>query len=152
MEQNTIVRPANASDADEISKVVQKTIRISNAKDYSDAVIERLVANFATVAIQSLLKRRIVLVATQNEAIVGTASFDGDEVRTVFVVPEKQGLGIGRLLMEAIEAGAFVEGTTVLQVNSSLTAKPFYARIGFSKVRDALYEDERTVIMEKRIA
>jgi N-acetylglutamate synthase-like GNAT family acetyltransferase len=134
MEQNTIVRPANDSDADEISKLVQKTIRISNAKDYSDAVIERLVANFATAAIQSLLKRRIVLVATQNEVIVGTASFDGNEVRTVFVVPEKQGPGIGRLLMEAIEAGAFVEGTTVLQVNSSLTAKPFYARIGFSKV------------------
>ncbi len=86
MEQNTIVRPANDSDADEISKLVQKTIRISNARDYSDAVIERLVANFATAAIQSLLKRRIVLVATQNEVIVGTASFDGNEVRTVFVV------------------------------------------------------------------
>jgi len=53
--------------------------------------------------------------------------------------------------MNAIEAIADREGTTVLQVPASLTARPFYARLGYIEIRDVLYGEEQTAIMEKRI-
>ena len=151
MERNLKIRPAQESDASQISGLVQETIRISNAQDYSKAVVERVVANFSTDTVQHLLKSRIVLVADQDEVIVGTASLEGDIVRTVFVDPEVQGLGIGRRLMDAIELLAAKKGTVVRQVPSSLTARLFYAQLGYIEVRDDFHDEERTVIMEKRI-
>ena len=151
MEPSLQIRPAQKSDVGQISRLVQKTIRISNAQDYPKAVIDRVVANFSTDTVQHLLTIRTVLVAIQDDVAVGTASLDGEVVRTVFVAPEVQGQGVGRCLMNAIEAIADLEGTTVLQVPASLTARPFYARLGYIEVRDVLHGEERTVIMEKRI-
>jgi GNAT superfamily N-acetyltransferase len=58
--------------------------------------------HFTPDAVRELLKRRRVL-AVQDEAIVATASLDGNVVRSVFVDPALQGQGIGRLLMIEIE-------------------------------------------------
>ncbi|KJZ24315.1 hypothetical protein TW83_18570, partial [Paracoccus sp. S4493] len=115
MEPSLQIRPAQKSDVGQISRLVQKTIRISNAQDYPKAVIDRVVANFSTDTVQHLLTIRTVLVAIQDDVAVGTASLDGEVVRTVFVAPEVQGQGVGRCLMNAIEAIADQEGTTVLQ-------------------------------------
>ena len=151
MEPVLHIRPAETSDADQISALVQRTIRISNAKDYSAAVIDRVVANFSPDAVQTLLSQRVVLVATQGAAVVGTASLDSDTVRTVFVDPKAQGNGIGRQLMAAVEALARRNGTVLLQVPASLTAQSFYARLGYAGLRDAQHGDERTIIMAKQI-
>ncbi|WP_210402046.1 GNAT family N-acetyltransferase [Pseudotabrizicola formosa] len=151
MKHSLQIRLAQESDAGQISGLVQKTIRISNAQDYSHAVIERVVANFSTDTVQRLLKTRTVLVAIKNNVTVGTASLDGEVVRTVFVDPDVQGQGVGRQLMKAIEITAKRGGTTMLQVPASLTAKPFYAQLGYTEVRDVFHGEERTVIMEKGI-
>lgn len=151
MEHHVQIRSAKFSDAGHISRLVQNTIRISNAQDYPEAVIERVAANFSTEAIQRLLGNRFVLVATRGEIVVGTASLDGNVVRTVFVAPEVQGSGVGRRLMGAIETTAQGKGTVVIQVPASLTARPFYARLGYCEVQDVFHGGERTVLMEKRI-
>jgi GNAT superfamily N-acetyltransferase len=151
MEPSLQIRPAQESDAGQISDLVRNTLRISNAKDYSKVTIERVIANFSVDRVQQLLESRTVLVATQKGVTVGTASLDGEVVRTVFVAPEVQGLGVGRRLMEAVEKVAIRNGTVVLQVPASLTARAFYARLGYVEVRDSHWGEERTVIMEKRI-
>src|SRR5689334_1086964 len=48
-------------------------------------------------------------------------------VRSVFVAPDVQARGIGRLLMAAIERAARERNIAVLAVPSSVTAETFYA-------------------------
>ncbi|MFD2023989.1 GNAT family N-acetyltransferase [Promicromonospora aerolata] len=54
------------------------------------------------------------------------------DVQSVFVLPEHQGRGIGRRLMEAVCATADALGVRKLTLDARETAVPFYERLGFS--------------------
>lgn len=101
-----VIRPARSEDAEGISRAIISALRETNAKDYSQAVIARVEASFSPAAILDLLKRRTVFVAIVEDNIVGTASLDGEVVRTVFILPEYQGRGIGQALMGRVERAA----------------------------------------------
>ncbi|NWA66856.1 GNAT family acetyltransferase [Pseudomonas reactans] len=148
---STVVRLAQAADAEGISQVILAALHSSNARDYPIDVIARVASNFTPDAVLALLKRRLVLVAIQDQMIVATAALDGNVVRSVFVNPALQGQGIGRLLMIEIELRAREAGVTVLSVPSSLTAEPFYTKLGFNTVRDVYHGNERTLVMEKAL-
>ena len=146
---STAVRLAQPTDAEGISQVILAALRSSNARDYPADVIARVASNFTPEAVLQLLTRRTVLVALQDQQIVATAALDANVVRSVFVNPALQGQGIGRQLMVDIEQRAREAGVTVLSVPSSLTAEPFYTKLGFQTVRDVYHGNERTLVMEK---
>ena len=148
---STAVRLAQPTDAEGISQVILAALRSSNAQDYPADVIARVAINFTPEAVLALLARRVVLVAVQDEVVVATAALDANVVRSVFVNPSLQGQGIGRLLMIEIELRAREAGVTVLSVPSSLTAEPFYTKLGFHTVRDVYHGNERTLVMEKAL-
>ena len=148
---STAVRLAQPTDAEGISQVILAALRSSNAQDYPADVIARVAINFTPEAVLALLARRVVLVAVQDEVIVATAALEANVVRSVFVNPSLQGQGIGRLLMIEIELRAREAGVTVLSVPSSLTAEPFYTKLGFHTVRDVYHGNERTLVMEKAL-
>ena len=148
---NVLVRAARAEDAAAISKVIIAALRESNALDYPPEVIAQVEQNFAAPQILSLMSQRQVYVAIDDQIVVGTASLDQQVIRSVFVAPEQQGKGIGRLLMARIESVAATHGLKELRVPSSITAEGFYALLGFQKVRDEFHGAERTVIMLKHL-
>ncbi|CAM2768423.1 GNAT family acetyltransferase [Pseudomonas fluorescens] len=148
---STAVRLAQAVDAEGISQVILAALHSSNARDYPADVIARVASHFTPDAVRVLLQRRVVLVAIQDVEIVATAALDGNVVRSVFVNPALQGQGIGRLLMIEIELRARDAGVTVLSVPSSLTAEPFYTKLGFQTVRNVYHGNERTLVMEKAL-
>ena len=143
------IRVAVAQDASLISGLIQKTIRVSNAQDYSSATIDRVADNLSVEAVRDLIDDRVVLVAVKADKILGTAGLDGAVMRTVFVHPEMQGLGLGTLLVNAIEATAKQKRLTAVRVPASLTAEAFYARLGYTAIRQIVQGDERTIVMEK---
>ena len=147
----TAVRLAQPADAEGISQVILAALHSSNAQDYPADVIARVASNFTPDAVLALLARRVVLVAVQDEVIVATAALDANVVRSVFVNPALQGQGIGRMLMADIESRAREAAVTVLSVPSSLTAEPFYTKLGFHSVRDVYHGNERTLVMEKAL-
>ena len=61
------------------------------------------------------------------------------DVQSVFVVPEHQGRGIGRRLVESLCAAADDLGVRKLTVDSRDSVMPFYERLGFS-ARNALMQ------------
>jgi N-acetylglutamate synthase-like GNAT family acetyltransferase len=143
------IRPALEDDADGISSVILRALRETNAKDYADEIIARVERSFGPDAVRKLIGNRTVFVATLGSRIVGTASLDGSVVRTVFVAPDVQARGIGKLLMAAIERTARERSIAALTVPSSVTAETFYAKLGFKAVRDSYHGDERTIVMER---
>lgn len=143
------IRPALSDDAADISAVILRALRETNAKHYTDEIIARVERSFSPDAVLALIAKRTVVVATIGSRVVATASLDGSVVRTVFVAPDVQARGIGKLLMAEIEHIARARNISALTVPSSVTAETFYARLGFEAVRDSYHDDERTIIMER---
>ncbi|AEF24007.1 MULTISPECIES: GNAT family N-acetyltransferase [Pseudomonas] len=145
------IRPAREADAEAISRVIVQTLRLSNAADYPPQVIERVAANFDAAGVRGLLESRQVFVALDDERVVATASLAGDVVRSVFVLPEMQGRGVGKALMRYIEGVARAAGVQLLRVPASLTAVPFYAALGYTVIREVVEGDERTQVMAREL-
>lgn len=146
---NIKVRPARTADAGAISRVVLTALRTSNARDYPASVIERVQLSFSPAAIERLMQQRRMFVAVA--VVVGTASLEGQVVRSVFVDPDWHRRGIGRLLMAELEHIARGAGLELLIVPSSLTAQEFYTALGFRLVREHQEGEERTLIMERQL-
>jgi GNAT superfamily N-acetyltransferase len=145
------IRPALEDDASKIRSVILRALHETNARDYTIEVIERVERSFSPSAVLHMIRKRTVFVATVDSHLIGTASLDGDVVRTVFVAPEGQAQGVGKQLMAEIERTARGRNISTLTVPSSITAETLYARLGFKAVRDDYYGDERTIIMERRL-
>jgi len=145
------IRPALAEDAADISAVILRALRETNAKDYADEIIARVEQSFGPDAVRALMSKRTVFVASIGSRLVGTASLDGRIVRTVFVAPDVQARGVGTLLMAEIVRIARKRNIRSLTVPSSVTAERFYARLGFKAVCDSYHGDERTIIMERAL-
>lgn len=94
---------------------------------------------------------RQVFVALDGARVVGTASLAGDVVRSVFVLPERQGHGVGKVLMRHVEDVARAGGMQQLRVPASLTAVPFYSTLGYAVVREVVDGDERTFVMAREL-
>jgi Acetyltransferase (GNAT) domain len=53
--------------------------------------------------------------------------------------------------MDAVENAANAQSQRTLSVQSSITAKPFYAKRGFKIVRQGFFGEEPTIVMSKDI-
>ena len=54
--------------------------------------------------------------------------------------------------MKAVEASAIDAGLGSLTIASSLTAEIFYTALGYKPLKHKFFGDEKTVIMERRLA
>lgn len=143
------IRPAQAGDAADISRVIIRALRETNAKDYTPDINARVELSFSSAAVERLIDQREVFVAEMDNRVVGTASLDGHALRTMFVLPDVQGRDIGRLLVQRIERVARERQLAILTVPATVTAEAFYARLGFTAVREAYHGEERTIVMER---
>ena len=145
------IRRALDSEVEAISGLVVQTLRLSNARDYPPEVIDRVAANFDAAGVRELMATREVFVALDGERVVATASLAGDVLRSVFVLPEMQGRGLGKALMKHVEGVARAAGVQQLRVPASLTAVPFYSALGYAVVREVVDGDERTLVMARQL-
>ena len=149
---NLCIRRATLADAEAISHVIIQTLKEVSSKDYPDSVINEVIKSFSKEQMTVKMKQRKTIVITEKNHIIGTASLEGNLVRTVFVLPNKQGKKAGSLLMHYLEEMARKESISSLTVSSSITAEGFYQKLGYSALRNEYYGEERTIIMEKKLS
>jgi len=147
--EETQIREAGVCDSSAISELIQRTVRVSNAGDYSSQTIEIICENFSPEKVVEKMRERDVFVCIQQERYVGTISLGDDKLHSLFVVPEFQGNGIGTHLVSYVESHAVKRDHTKLRVSSSLTAKAFYDRLGYDVLKFEEREDGSTFLMEK---
>ena len=133
------IRTFAASDAEAVSQVVRLALLTTNARDYPAARIEALHDYFTPAKIRQLAGERYCLVAEENGLVVGTGAFEDDELKTVFVLPQYQGKGVGRQLLDALEHRARQLGLPSLRVPPSRTSYGFYEKMGYAKVGPKFY-------------
>jgi GNAT superfamily N-acetyltransferase len=148
------VRPAELQDAAAIHAVVIGALggAASRAR-YASDVVDWLVAQATVEGVAAQIAQWDTWVATEPDGeICGTAGFDGTRVRKVFVHPERQGLGLGHVLLDAVEGAARRAGLSRLAVRSSLNAVGIYESRGFKPGETAAYGPAEMVMMEKSLA
>ncbi|MDJ1634747.1 GNAT family N-acetyltransferase [Rhizobium rhizogenes] len=132
-----LVRPITPDDALAALEVHHAAVRVTAAKDYAPEIIEQwapiTVSADAISRFHKNPENEIRFVAEINGEVVGFAAIilASKELRACCVSPRAVGRGVGRALIAELEHTAKQEGLTILQLDSSLTAHPFYEAMGY---------------------
>lgn len=131
MEQ-VVIREMRSEDARIFVEVHRAAVWGTAAKDYPLAVIEAWaplpITESVVEQVRANPEREYRLVAEVMGRIVGMASLvsENRELRACYVLPDAGRKGVGAALLRAIEHAARQQGAPYLELDSSVTAEPFY--------------------------
>lgn len=136
---NITIRRFTEADAPAVSALIRRTLRVSNARDYSPREIEALVQRHTPEYIVGRAGWTHFYVAcAEGGDIVGCGAigpyWDSAEescLFSIFVDPDWQRRGAGRRIMEALEADEFFLRAKRVEIPASITACDFYRRLGY---------------------
>ena len=130
------VRAFQPDDAPAVSRLILEDLLHANSREYGKAAVAELAQFYTPAWLLRFAQNGETYVALQGAAIVGTATLEQDRVRNVFVRLDHHQQGIGRLLMQAIEASACRLGQARLVLSASLAAVDFYRRLGYTPLEE----------------
>lgn len=144
------IRKFKKSDVERISEIISAALEVNNSRDYGPDVLRSMKKEYTSEHICVLSQKRTFLVAEDvGGRIIGVGGLEGSHICSVFVDPNQQGKGVGSLIMQKLEFLAKKKHSSVF-LHSSLTAKSFYNKIGYSdkeRVADPVFGD--SILMEK---
>lgn len=128
-----LVRPAIESDVDAIFRVHSDSIRELCRDRYGPREIAAWIAFRPPEAYRLAMASRDLFVAEWQGEVVGFGQFDSrrGEIEACYVAPEAVGSGIGSALLARMEEEARRSGHSVVRLNATLNAEPFYVRMGY---------------------
>lgn len=149
---NYTVRKFVNSDADEVSALIIRTLRTTNIKDYSEEFIENDVKNFTPEGVLQRASWTHFYVICDGDTIVGCGAIgpywgkeDESSLFNIFVLPEYQGKGVGRKIIETLEQDEFFLRAKRVEIPASITACDFYRKLGYT------YKNGVDVVDEEQI-
>lgn len=149
------IRKYKESDARALWAIFYHTIRNVNIRDYSQAQVEAWAPdNFDPEVWQRKMNSIAPFVAEIDGDIVGYTDLqENGLIDHFFCHHEHQGKGIGRSLMEHVLNVGKQQGVYKFYSEVSITARPFYERLGFKVVQEQTVEVRgqklRNFVMEK---
>lgn len=139
MSEIYITRRFQETDAEEVSELIIKTLRTSNIKDYSAEYIENDVKMFSPEGVIARAGWTHFYVVLDKESIVGCGAIgpywdkeDESSLFNIFVLPEYQGTGVGRRIIETLEKDEFFLRAKRIEIPASITACEFYLKMGYT--------------------
>jgi putative acetyltransferase len=153
------IRKMRPDDARAFLEVHHAAVREIAAKDYLVEVIdawaplpitERHVGGVLT---NPDSEYRLVAEIEGRVVGIGALVAKNHEVRACYVAPEAGRRGVGSALIREIEREALQRGLKFLEVESSLTAEPFYAAQGYlvlERCEHVLHNGERMACVKMR--
>jgi len=157
MTDNYSVRRFMIKDAEEVSRLIIKTFMTTNIKDYSLEYLDGLAKAFTPDNVIKRAEWTHFYVINDGDIIVGCGAIgpyydkeDESSFFNVFVLPNYQGKGVGRLIIDALENDEFFLRAKRVEVPASITACEFYKKFGYNYKkggdvldRDMLYHLEK---------
>lgn len=148
-----IVRRFEHRDAKAVSELIVITLRTTNIKDYSSEYIEN---DVKVLQPQNILDRAVwthFYVVCDEKRIVGCGAIgpywgkeDESSLFTIFVLPDYQGKGVGRRIMETLEKDEFFLRAKRVEIPASITATPFYLKMGYHYKNGVTLPDEEGLL------
>lgn len=152
------IRRFEEQDAKAVSELIRKTIRISNIKDYPVDLMEQLIEAESPEHVLERASWTHFYVAEEQDNIIGCGAIgpywgkeDESSLFTIFVLPEYQGKGIGRAIIDTLEKDEFFLRAKRIEIPASITGVPFYLKMGYNYKNGITEPDEERLIrLEKR--
>jgi putative acetyltransferase len=139
------VRHFESRDNDALPGIFVESVRAIPLGDYSVAQVEVWAA--APIDAERWLRGgagRVVLVAEEGAEAAGFVSFEADgHIDHLYVHPRFQRKGAASALVEQIEIRAKAAGLARIFTEASITARPFFERVGFRVI------EPQTVVKSK---
>ncbi|NRT15923.1 ribosomal protein S18 acetylase RimI-like enzyme [Flavobacterium sp. 28A] len=162
------ITPATTNDFKTIQDIAYKTWPATYGAILSEEQLSYMLTNFYS---EETLKDNLVnkghhfILALEDDNCLGFTSFEHNyqnknktHIHKIYILPETQGKGIGKILLDAVELSGLEIGSDILSLNVNRynTALGFYKKIGFEITEEVditfgegyLMED---YIMEKRL-
>ena len=148
------IRLFKIEDAIETAQVIAETLRVSNSQDYSSEYIEANIASHSAEVLIARANEGHMYVVCDNSRIVGCGAIAGywgslteSILLTIFVLPDYQGKGIGRRIIETLEQDEYFLRAKRVEIPASITAVEFYKKMGYDyKNGIAEIDDEQTIV------
>ncbi len=155
---NWTIRRFQEKDAAETSAAIERVLRVSNAPDYSPAIIREMIELYSAANLTEQAEDEHLYVLCDGEKIAGCGGIAPYMNRrtesilvTIFVLPEYQGKGAGKRIMETLEGDEYFLRAERVVIHSSITARDFYRGLGYQYQDGVGTPDEEGCIpMEKR--
>lgn len=151
------IRDVKRADVPQIARLYYETVRRVNARDYSPGQIQAWAPRVYSDAFwQRRMLRYRVFVATEADTVIGFVELAANgEIDCLYVHHAYQHQGVGAALLARVEREARRRHNPRLRADVSLTAQPFFRRMGFSVVRRQvrIYRGRpfNLAVMEKRL-
>jgi putative acetyltransferase len=127
------IRPWAPADTEELGEVFRRSVREVASRDYRPAQIEAWVQAPGEITTWAeRMQNRITFVAEEAERLIGFIQYDlPDHIDMTYVHPERQRMGVASALLAALENEARTRGVKLLNVEASVTSRPFFQRHGY---------------------
>lgn len=146
LKSQVTVREARDSDVAKVCEVLVRSVREICAPDYNndEAVLQQWCANKTPEFVAGWIRNpdNFVVVAEDSSGeIVGAAMYQRAKaaVELCYIVPEALYQGIGSRLLATLEGEAKRLGHKEIHLGSSITARDFYRRNGYSEDGEPVY-------------
>lgn len=136
-----VIRNYCLEDANVLMDIFYNTIHKVNIKDYNQAQVDAWApkSNLKLEDWEKRFSRTYPIIATVDGKIVGFAEFKRNGYIDCFYFHHEWiGRGIGKALMEEIFIRAKKNNIKRIFVDVSITAKPFFEKMGFSVLREQI--------------
>lgn len=152
-----LIRRFEIEDATKVSSLIQKTLRVTNSMDYPPEYIERDAQLFTPEYVIHRAGWTHFYVVCEQDIIIGCGAIgpywdkkDESSLFNIFVLPEFQGKGFGRALIETLEQDEYFLRAKRIEIPSSITACAFYRKMGYDyKNGVAQLDEEQLYRLEK---
>ena len=133
-----LIRRFREDDAGSVSAMIIHTLKTSNSKDYSADDINALEKQMQPAGVSERASWTHFYVVEEDDAIIGCGAIGpywGSETEsslfTIFVLPECQGKGVGRKIIETLERDEYFLRAKRVEVPASITGVGFYRKLGY---------------------
>jgi putative acetyltransferase len=132
------IRLFKTEDAEQIARLFHETVREVNIRDYSSSQVRAWAPdNIHFINWIEVCSNRFTYVADDEGAIAGFGELEPNgHIDCFYCHKNYQRCGVGRQIYQAIEAKAVELSVNRLLTEASITAKPFFQRMGFSVIKE----------------
>ena len=133
--------PATPAHLDTVETITRQTIAAIYPRYYPAGAVAFFQAHHSRERIRQDIEEGRVYLAMDGDTPVGTVTLQGNEIGRLFVLPQHQGKGAGRLLMRFAEETLFACHDAIV-LHASLPAKRIYRKNGYREEAYHIIETE----------